>query len=81
MLMKYIFDYEETRLKILEIEANSFLDACAQVKELVQDDDIVTPDDFLCAKLILPCKDNHFIVEQDGREINYKELDVTVEQW
>ena len=79
--MQYVFDYEETRLKTLKIEADSFLDACAQVKELLQKDDVVSPKDFLCAKLVLPCKDNHFIIEEEGEEINYQDLDITIEQW
>lgn len=58
--MEYTFDYEETLVRRVKIEAKSFLDAVEILKNKIDNEDLVLDSsDFVSAEIRMPLEENY----------------------
>jgi hypothetical protein len=83
--MKYVFEYEETLMRTVTIDADSLTTALARLTKMVENADIVlSGDDFLMARILMPLNLNKYNIdiEKDAQSVSNKEdYSVVLEAW
>lgn len=83
--MKYVFEYEETLMRTVTIDADSLANALTRLTEKIENEDIVlSADDFFMARILMPLDLNKYNVdlEKEGQSVpNKEDYAVVLEAW
>lgn len=82
--MKYVFDYEETLVRRIEIHADNLGEAIMEMHRRINDEEVVLcAEDFAGAKLSMPVAENTVPhLERYGEDVKDKEgLDLVIDYW
>jgi hypothetical protein len=84
--MKFTFDYEETLVRRVNVDADNLGDAIAAIRKMIDDETIVLDaEDFCGGKISLPLDENspyYVRVEKCGETVeDVSDLDIVIEEW
>ena len=84
--MKYVFDYEETLVRRVEIYADDLGEAINEMHRRIGEEEIVLcAEDFLGAKLSMPVSENSMIrVTDEGENMSEEAIscmDIEIDWW
>lgn len=83
--MKYVFEYEETLMRTITIEADSLVQALTEIDKRIENADIVLDSgDFLGGKISMPLDRNKYTVdiEKDFESVTDREnYSIVLESW
>ena len=83
--MTFTFDYEETLIRRISIDANSLLDAIAELRRRLDDEEIVLDsEDFAGGKISMPMEKNFLPqLERLGASVDFdvKDVDLVIDYW
>lgn len=84
--MKFTFDYEETLIRRVNVDADNLGDAIATIRNMIDDETIVLgAEDFCAGKISLPLEANspyYVRVERYGETVkDVSDLDIVIEEW
>jgi len=81
--MKFVFDYEETLTRRINVDANSLEQAIAELKRRIDEEEIVLDaEDFAGGKISIPLGANWLELDKDGtpiKELDY--YDLIIDYW
>jgi len=84
--MKFTFDYEETLIRRVNVDADNLGDAIAAIRKMIDDETLVLDaEDFCGGKISLPLDANspyYVRVERCGETVeDASDLDIVIEEW
>jgi hypothetical protein len=83
--MKYVFEYEETLMRKITVDADSLTTALTRLTEMIENAEIVlSADDFLTARILMPLDLNKYNIdiEKDAQSVpNKEDYAVVLEEW
>lgn len=82
--MKFTFDYEETLMRRVTIDANSLKDAITEIERRIDDEIIILgAEDFVMGKISMPLEENFLPqLQVCGEDIKDKQdMDIVIDIW
>lgn len=84
--MKFVFDYEETLIRRVSVNADNLGDAIATIRAMIDNEIIVlNSEDFCGGRITLPLSENspyYVRVEKCGETVkDVSDLDIVIEEW
>ena len=84
--MKFVFDYEETLIRRVSVDAPNLGDAITAIHKMIDNETLVlNSEDFVGGRLTLPLGENnpyYVRVEKYGKNVkDASDLDIVIEEW
>ncbi len=82
--MRFVFDYERTLMRRVVIEADHLSDAIRELETKIDNQEIVLElEDFVCAEVRMPLKENFFPqLQKFGESVkDTEDLDILIDCW
>ena len=82
--MQFVFDYEETLIRRIIIDADCLSNAIKEVERRIEDEEIIlTSEDFASGQISMPLEENYFPqLRHCGNDVEDKnDLDIVVDFW
>lgn len=82
--MKFVFDYEETLVRRITIEADCLSDAIKEIERRIEDEEIIlSAEDFVGGQISMPLEENYLPqLRHCGNDVEDKnDLDIVVDFW
>lgn len=82
--MQFVFDYEETLIRRIIVDADCLSDAIKEVERRIEDEEIIlTSEDFASGQISMPLEENYLPqLRNCGNDVEDKnDLDIVVDFW